>query len=126
MEPKKRNGLVTAWLLLVILSNTYTGIKYLLFTDTVMAQLDLSTLKGIIIAQGLLSLAMGFFALMVFEWKKWGFWGMIGTTITTVALSMVMGMGTILPIIVGVGIIGILYGMLQIKKDGVTTWDNLE
>jgi hypothetical protein len=91
-----------------------------------MAQLDLSTLKGIIIAQGLLSLAMGFFALMVFEWKKWGFWGMIGTTITTVALSMVMGMGTILPIIVGVGIIGILYGMLQIKKDGVTTWDNLE
>ncbi len=91
MEPKKRHGLVTAWLLLVILSNAYTGIKYVLFTGTVMAQLDLSASKGIIIAQGLLSLAMAFFALMVFEWKKWGFWG-----------------------------------MLQIKKDGVSTWDNLE
>ena len=37
-----------------------------------------------------------------------------------------MGLGTILSIAVGIGIIGILYGMLQIKKEEVSAWDNLE
>ncbi len=126
IEPKKRHGSVTAWLILVIISNAYNGIKYILFSDKALVDLGLDVSKGLIIIQGLLSLTMVYFAFMVFRWKKWGFWGMIGITVAESIISISMGLGTILSIAVGIGIIGILYGMLQIKKEEVSAWDNLE
>lgn len=64
-------------------------------------------------------------AIMLFQWKKWAFWAFAGTSLIALAinLSLGLGVGTSLFGLVG---IAILYGILQIKKDGVTAWENLE
>ena len=126
METKKRNRFVTVWLIIMIFFNGYIGIKYLLFSDAVIAQDNLDISKGIVLLEGLLSLMMAFFALMIYEWKKWGFWGILGVSLLTLIINISMGMGTILSAAVSIGSIAILYLILQIKKDNVSVWENLE
>jgi len=121
---KQRHGCVTAWLVLMIIVNASSAFVYLCASSVITAHFpeNISTLT--IVSLGALCIANVVFAVMLFKWKKFGFWGFTGTSIIALVINLNVGLG------VGQslgGLIGValLYGILQIKKDDVTAWKNL-
>jgi hypothetical protein len=125
MEIKKRHGLVAAWLLLMIGLGVYYGFRNLLDRESVMANFPPGTSDIMVSLSGLLSLANAFLGLMLFYWKKWAFWGIIGTSIAGWGMNLALGQG-ILASSIGLVGIPILYLILQLRKDTVSAWENLE
>jgi len=78
-----------------------------------------------IILLGILSVVNAIFAVMLLQWKKIAFWGFIGTSIIVLIINLSIGLGIGQSLFGLVGI-AVLYGILQIKKDNVTAWKNLE
>ncbi|MTI19844.1 hypothetical protein E1176_02295 [Fulvivirga sp. RKSG066] len=125
MEPKQRHGCVTAWLVLMIIANSLTAVSYLFISDTISQNLPEPIPQPMIITLAILSIVNLVLAIMLFQWKKWAFWAFAGTSLIALVInfSLGLGIGTSLFGLVG---LAILYGILQIKKDGVTAWQNLE
>nr|WP_299000086.1 hypothetical protein [uncultured Allomuricauda sp.] len=125
MESKQRHGCVTAWLILMIIANSFTSITYLFLGDTVSQNLPTPVSKSMIMTLAFVGIANLIFSIMLFQWKKWAFWGFAATSLIALGinLSIGLGLGTAL---FGLAGVAILYGILQIKKDGISAWDNLE
>jgi len=121
---KQRHGCVTAWLILMIIGNSFIAVAYLFATEF-MSDFMEGIPKTMIVLLGIFSIANVVFAVMLFRFKKFGFWGFVGTSIVVLVinLSADLGIGQSISGLIG---IAILYGILQIKKDNVTTWENLE
>jgi hypothetical protein len=120
---RKRHGCVTAWLVFMLIANSIISLIYLFTlvrTDQVL-KISASSLTALIIV-GLLNVA---FAIMVLLWKKVGFYGFAITSAVAFIINISLGISLIK---CTVGLIGflILYGILQIKQDGVSAWENLE
>jgi len=64
-------------------------------------------------------------SIMLFQWKKWAFWAFAGTSLIALVINLSLGLGIGSSLLGLLGII-ILYAILQIKKGGVTAWENLE
>ena len=62
----------------------------------------------------------------IYVWKEYGFWGLLITANILVILNFVTGIELLgNPWQIVLGIIA-LYAALQIKRDGVSTWQELE
>lgn len=125
MELKQRHGCVTAWLVLMIIANSLTAVLYLFMGDTVIENSPVPIPPTILTVLAIIGIANLSFSVILFQWKKWAFWAFAATSILTLGinLSIGMGIGTSLFGLVGVGV---LYGILQLEKDGATAWQNLE
>ena len=55
------------------------------------------------------------FAVALFKWKKWGFYGFIGTTIIAGIVNLSLGIGPLS--LLGFSGIPILYGILRIGNE---------
>jgi len=73
---------------------------------------------------GFLSIADIIFIVFLFYWKKWAFWGALFTSMSTFIINLTLGVGFIS--IAGLLGILIIFLLLQLKRDGVKGWDNLE
>ena len=64
------------------------------------------------------------FVLSLFYWKKWGFWGIVFTSLITLSVNLYEGVG----IFSLFGLLGalFLYLALQLKREGIKGWNNLE
>jgi len=121
---KQRHGCVTAWLVIMIVLNSLTAITYLFASDFITNNLpDAST--TMIVLLGIFGIANIIFAVMLLRWKKFGFWGFIASSILVLIINLNIGIG-IGQLVLGLVGVAILYGILQIKKDNVTAWENLE
>ena len=120
-----RHGCVTAYLIFMIIVNSILAIIYLFAGEIITDNLAGDVSAGIIIILGLVGIVNVICAVMLFQWKKWGFWGFIGTSIVALMINLSIGLG-IGQSVAGLIGIAILYGILQIKKDNVSTWENLE
>ena len=80
---------------------------------------------SMLILLAILGIANVIFAILLFKWKKIGFWGFVATSIVALFINLSIGLGIAQSLFGLVGIV-ILYFVLQIKKDDVTTWNNLE
>ena len=125
METKQRHGCVTAWLILMIIANSFTAITYLFMGETISQNLPNSIPQPMMTALAIIGIANLTFSIMLFQWKKWAFWAFAGTSIITLGVNLSIGLG------IGASLFGlagaaILYAILQIKKDGISTWDNLD
>lgn len=125
MESKNRHGCVTAWLILMIITNAATTIVYLFFGEIIEESLPtlISQTKLLILAA--IGLANLVFAILLFKWKKWAFWGFAATSLVTVGINISFGLG-IGQSMLGLISIAILFGILQIKKDNISAWKNLD
>ncbi len=97
---KSRGGLLTAWLVLMVISNSISAVAYLFFNDVLQAvvpDLPVSLLYG----YGLLSVINLFCTYFLFRWKKWAFY----------AYCAVAGIGFILNVIF-LDIVSALLGLL--------------
>jgi hypothetical protein len=125
METKQRHGCVTAWLIFMIIANSLTAIAYLFMGETISQNLPNPIPQPMMIALAIIGIANLVFSIMLFQWKKWAFWAFALTSLLTLGINLSIGTG------IGASLLGlsgaaILYGILQIKKDGITTWESLE
>lgn len=122
---KQRHGCVTAWLVLMLVVNSLTALLYLFFSDMVTSALPAEVSPSLILALGLVGIANVVFAVLLLRWKKIGFWGFLITSVATLLINMNMGVSIVQSMFGLVGI-AILYGILQIKGNGKSAWENLE
>ena len=124
---KQRHGLVTAWLILILISCSLSSLQYLFAGDYVQKNWPgpgvISNTTIILLAIG--SIVGGISALLLLNWKKIGFWGFLITSISTLIINLSIGIGIGQSLIGLLGIV-ILYGVFQIKKNNVSAWDNLD
>ena len=123
--PKQRHGCVTAWLVLMIIANSLTAILYLFASDMITKNLPGNVSTAMIILLGVIGIGNVIFSVFLFQWKKIGFWGFTITSVGALIINLSIGLGIGQSLFGLVGI-AILYGVLQIKKENVTTWKNLE
>jgi hypothetical protein len=121
---KQRHGCVTAWLILMIIVNSATAILYLFASEIITKNLPVDISTPMIISLGIIGIANVIFAVLLFQWKKLGFWGFTMTSIGALVINLTIGLGIGQSLFGLVGI-AILYGILQIKQDNVTGWENL-
>lgn len=119
--PKKRNKFISFWLGLMITLNTM-GACFMLYSllteDTYGATwmtISLSFTLNILCA------------LMLWKWMRWGYWLYIFSAVFVLAADFVSAPLEMLPTLVGGGIgLLILYGILNLKKDGVAAWKQMD
>lgn len=122
---KERHGCVTSWLVLMIIANSICSFAYFFSSEKIQYNLggDIST--STIMLLGVICVANIIFAIMIFSWKKIGFWGFVITSLIAVIINLNIGLGIVQSISGLIGI-AILYGILNMKKNNTTTWKGLE
>ena len=122
-ETKSRHGCLTAWLVLMIVANSGSGLFYLLRGHTVRQSLPSAPGWAIPVL-----IIFSFFnlvcAIALFQWKKWGFWGFCFSSVVALGINLSAGLGIGMSL---AGLIGIafLYGVLQIGKEN-KGWPQLQ
>ena len=124
-ELKQRHGCVTAWLILMIIANSFTAISYLVFKNLTSQTFPEGISEPMILTLSLISIGNIFFAVLLFKWRRIGFWGISATAIVTLFINLSLGI-SVGQSLLGLMGIAILYGVLQIKVDDVSAWENLE
>ena len=122
-QQKRRHGCLTAWLILALIANSTTVLIYTLGSATFRPAYPNAPgwAASALILGGILNIV---FAIALFRWKRWGFWGYVATIALTIAVNLVLGLNVVqaMPGLVGVAI---LYGVLQIGKED-KGWPQLE
>jgi hypothetical protein len=123
MYGKRRHGCLTAWLVLMLVANAAVGLFYLLAHSAVAASLSSSRAWAIPV-DGLLAVANVVFVIALFRWKRWGFYGVAGTSVVAAVVNIAIGLNA-LQVLVGLVAPAVLYGVLQIGGDS-RGWAQLE
>ena len=122
-EGKQRHGCLTAWLVLMIVTNSGTALTYLLAGDAI--RRSLPNAPGwafpVLIVFALFNLVC---SIALFQWKKWGFWGFCGSSVVALLVNISIGLG-IGPSLGGLVGVLLLYGVLNIGKEN-KGWPQLE
>lgn len=123
---KERPGAVTAWLMLLIISNLIMAFIYLIGNEK---------MPGVFSTKGMsfyfrfvfsmIAIANIICIVLLLQWKKWGFWGLVISGICVFAINVFNGAGVIESISGLFGLV-MLYGILQIRKNNISAWANLE
>jgi hypothetical protein len=122
-EPKQRHGCLTAWLILMIIANSLTALIYLIASGTIKSGLP-SAPAWTVPTLAVACIANVVFSVALFQWKKWGFWGFVGTSILALVINLTIGLH-ISRVLLGVLGVVILYAVLQIGKEN-RGWIQLE
>jgi hypothetical protein len=118
----KRHGFTSFWLIFSLISFVIGGSIYLfspaLITQYYKVSSNLIMLYGIVSILGVVG------NILLLCWKKIGFWVFIGISIVSLLLNILIGMniGQILFGLIG---IAVMWGVLHIRKNGKTTWEQL-
>lgn len=122
---KERHWFVTGWLILKIAANCVTAYFYLksIFI-TKGSPIDISEREWIIILLIAIAIINVLLSILILNWKKIGFWGFILTGVITFIINLNMETSLVLALL-GLSGIPILFGILRIKRNGVSAWDGL-
>jgi hypothetical protein len=124
-EVKERHGCVTAWLILMIIANSIAFLGNLFLSKGIIEAFENASMPMVLTLSFLGALNI-YFAVMLFQWKKMGFYGFVGSSLIGLVLNLVIGIPVVQAIVGLVGV-GILFGILQIKAhDGKSAWEGLE
>lgn len=120
-----RHGCLTAWLVLMIVANSATTVLYF-FTSIMVAENPLEAISSILlIALSILGILNVICSILLFQWKKIGFWGFVVTSIIALIINLSIDTSLTQSLLGFMGLV-ILYGLLQINKNGVSAWEGLE
>ena len=120
---KNRHGCLTAWLILMIIANSISALVYLLNSQAVQQALPTApdwtfpVLTVVCIFNIVCAIAL-------FNWKKWGFWGFLGSSVTALIINLSIGLGIGQSLLGLLGIV-LLYGVLNIGENN-KGWPQLE
>lgn len=125
VDSKQRHGCVTAWLIFMIIVNALVSVVYLLATDLVVQSFGGPVPHSLIYLLGALGIANIICAVLLFQWRKVGFWGVVATYLGAFTINLIIGIDIFQSLIGLVGI-AVLYIILHIKKKNVSSWESLE
>jgi len=122
-DGKQRHGCLTAWLVVMIIANSATALMYLLGSAAI--KQNFPSAPGwtfpVLAVMGIVNVVC---AVVLFQWKKWGFFGFIATSAVTFMVNLMVGLN-IMQALLGLAGFAILYGVLQIGKEK-KGWTQLE
>jgi hypothetical protein len=121
MKNKERHGCLTAWLIYLIF--TYSVMSLILFFNSGKATEDTS--ENMVLLMGSVGILNIFFCILLFNWVKLGFWGILGTNLVSLTIHIINDF-EISHSIFGMFCLIALFGLLQLKKNNVSGWKNLE
>jgi hypothetical protein len=121
VKQKKRHGCLTTWLVLIIVFNAIAII--IAMPKGSPSVEDLPWWQAIIAI--IFSLVNIGFAIGLFMWKKWAFWGFCASAIVSLVSNIVMGQLVILAIVSFVVELGVLSFVINIGGEN-KGWDQLE
>ena len=128
---KQRHRYLTIWLVWTIITSALGGIAYLLADDAVLAS---GAVAGngrhlfptwVILVLAVQCAANVVFVIALFRWRKWGFYGIVGSGIIAAIGNCALGMSA-MPAVSGLLSPAILYTLLQLGCAGKTGWAQLE
>lgn len=114
-EGKQRHGCLTAWLVLMIIANAGTAFMYLLGSAAIKQNFP-SAPGWAFPVLAVMGIANVVCAVALFQWKKWGFFGLLATSIVIFVINLMVGLN-IVQAILGLTGFAILYGVLHIGKE---------
>ena len=120
---KQRHGCLTAWLILIIVVNGLSAVS-MPSMITMVKQYVPNMPDWIVWPSVLLALLNVVFAIALFKWKRWGFYGCLLSTLAAIGMNVAAGLGIGRSLIGLVGV-AILYGVLQIGGPQ-SAWNQLE
>ena len=123
LRMKQRHGCLTAWLIFVITANALGSLVYF-FDSSVVASTLPSSKTWAIPVIAVLGVANIAFAIALFQWKRWGFYGLVLSTLIGFAVNIAIGTNPAEALVNLIGL-AILYGVLQIG-DTNKGWPQLE
>jgi len=121
---KQRHGCVTAWLILMIIGNSLIAILYLFAGNTIAQNLQSGISNSALILLAIFGVGNVISSILLFRWLKIGFWIFLLTSIASLVVNFSIGLGIVQSLLGLVGI-AVLYGVLQIKRDNISAWENL-
>ncbi|MGK7923875.1 MAG: hypothetical protein AB4290_01245 [Spirulina sp.] len=121
--PKKRHGCLTAWLIFMLLGNSIATLMYLLAAQTIRQAFPAapSWAFPLLTVVAIFNLIC---TIALFNWKKWGFWGLVGSSITTFIVNLSIGVSIGQALFGLIGIV-LLYGVLNIGEQN-KGWSQLD
>lgn len=121
---KERHGCLTAWLILMILANGFTALVTPLSVASIQETLP-NFPTWVVWPITLIAVLNVAYAVALFNWKKWGFYGFVLNAVLAFGLNLYAGIG-IPQAIIGLFGIAVLYGVLQIgsPKSGWAQMDS--
>ncbi len=124
-EPKARHGCVTAWLVFMLIANTMSALMYLFGTQIIQDAFPGEPSSGLVYALAFVAVINIVAAVLLFQYKRIGFFLFIGTSLAAVVLNVMIGISMI-QAVMGLAGIAILYGILQIPQGRKSTWQHLD
>ena len=122
---KERHGCVSAWLIFIIIVN-FIIILFNVFSSPVVTKSLLHYPSKLVMVSYTAIAALNIlFIVMILKWKKWAFWGIVIIGLWGAILNFFVTVNYFTSTVGLLGIV-ILYGILQIKKDKISAWSNLE
>ena len=122
-ENKQRHGCLTAWLIMMIITNAACALMYSIGSAAI--KTTYPDAPGwtfpVLIVFSLLNLA---YAIAIFKWKKWGFWGFCVSSLVVLGVNLTIGLG-LLQSLGGLVGVAIFYGVLHIGKEN-KGWPQLD
>ncbi len=122
---KQRHGCVTAWLIFMIVASAISALTYLFARGLISEMMPGTGDSPLFILLGFVAILNVIFAIMIFQWKRIGFYGFIVTGVIAFVINLIMGIGVGQSVMGLVGI-GILYAILQIEQEGESAWKQLD
>ncbi|MFH1425508.1 MAG: hypothetical protein ABIG28_02140 [archaeon] len=89
---KERGALLTIWLIIMLILNSLLAIIYFFFGSIVLEAFP-NVPAWAIYLFGLLTLINVVFAILLFRWKKWAFFGLCVVAIISFVINIFIGVG---------------------------------
>jgi len=121
---KQRHGCVTTLLILMIIANSIGALLYFFFNDFIIQNLP-NTSPTLLFLLGITGTLNVVCTILLFKWKKWGFWGYIISSVCILIINTCIGIGFFQSLFGLIGFI-IMFWVLKFKKNNVSAWDNME
>ena len=91
-ESKQRHDCLTAWLILMLIGNSAATLVNIWGSSMVIQNLQTTPSPAMVI-MGVLSIFNLACVIALFKWKKWGFWGLIASSVVALSINLSIGLG---------------------------------
>lgn len=122
---KQRHGCLTAWLIMMMIGNALGSLAYLILEPKALLEHGLTLTKEQMILMAVLGFINLSFAIGIWFWKKWAFYGFAISGFLMFLTNLNMGADVVSSALGMAGVL-LLFSILQMKQGETSGWENLE